>query len=84
MQFLVALRNTTRSHGGYTTKETHYFNLSNIEHFVPVQQISERIEKYRPEDLSEEERELVKLFKEATQRRAEGKPDRTWDRFDDD
>ena len=83
MRFLEATRQKSSFQSGYKRKDSYYFNLETIDKLISGEEISREIEKHDPESLSQEERMLVALYREAEQRRSEGKPERTLKSFDD-
>jgi hypothetical protein len=75
LQILRTLRGTMRAYGGPIPKEIHYYRLSDVERYIDPGMMLGLIEKLDIGSLSEDDAANVKLFRQALDRRAQGKPD---------
>jgi predicted KAP-like P-loop ATPase len=78
LRFLKALRGTVRSSNGPIPVERHYFKLSVVEAFSPIEPLSTAIDALTTDTLTEDELLTVKLYKKAIQDRVAGKPETNW------
>jgi hypothetical protein len=65
----------TQELGSYVSQIETRILLKNIEDFVPVPVIEEKISQIPTEGLSDREQNAVRAFKTAVRRREEGKPE---------
>ena len=72
---LRTLRGAMRAFGGPIPKERHYYKVSDVEQCIDPGMLLALIEKLDIGSLSQDDAANVKLFRQALERRAQGKPD---------
>lgn len=84
LRFLEIVRRTTRSYGGSIPKDSHYYNLSDVEHFVPTNELLEKVQSIGAIDIKDEDAKNISRFQKAIERRNGGQPDLNFMNFDED
>lgn len=77
LSFLTACRSRSLSFstGDSAPRENWKIHLTTIEEFISVETLAKKVAELPIEHLNDEQRETVKAFQRAIQRRQEGKPD---------
>jgi predicted KAP-like P-loop ATPase len=85
LSFLIAClqRSTSHGMGDHVSQEHWRINLKYVEDFIPVDTVAKKVAALSLNNPNEKEREAVKAFRKAINRRREGKSDDDW-RDDED
>lgn len=80
LSFLTACLSRSISYGigDYVSREHWRINLTNIEDFVPVDTLKEKLAGLVLENLNDKQKQAVQAFRKAVKRRQEGKSDDDW------
>lgn len=75
--FLGAFKQTVRTYGSFTAvpEERHYYRLSDLENYIDVAALTERVDSLDTQELPPEDQRNIKLLREALARRRVGEPD---------
>jgi predicted KAP-like P-loop ATPase len=73
LRFLAKMKNTTRSYSGASLPRVNmYYELSNIEAFLPIEDVIKRVDALDVTGLSQEDAENIDLFKKGVSRKNRG------------
>jgi len=77
-------RSASQTMGSHVSRIHWRISLKDLELFVPVEELQRRLEQIAIDGLTERQQLAVQALKKALKRRAQGKPDDSWARDDED